>query len=176
MDRELVETVLRDHHMPKRLANFMPEDRISKIDDIIEDVLGLHPASDILVRKTAETILHLAEMGNVILIGRGANVITAGLGHVFHVRLVGSLERRRERIQRYDHLDQKVAYEVIHREDRGRGRYLKKYYHKDIDDPLLYHLVINTDFVSDENVARIIGAGVLGAEASNGKCLRRSSP
>jgi len=43
----------------------------------------------------AETILHLAEQGNVILIGRGANLVTRELQHVFHVRLVGSQGRQR---------------------------------------------------------------------------------
>jgi cytidylate kinase len=158
MDRELVETVLHDHNMPDRLAKFMPEDRISEIEDIMDDVLGLHPASEILVRKTAETILHLAEIGNVILIGRGANVVTAGMDHVFHVRLVGSFERRLDRVQQFNHLDRKSAADFIHREDRGRKRYLRKYYGKNIDDPLLYHVVTNTDFVPDEKLAQMIAS------------------
>ena len=33
-------------------------------------------------------------------------------------------------------------------------RYVKKYFGKDIDDPLLYHLVINTDLVSYGESAR----------------------
>ena len=31
-----------------------------------------------------------------------------------------------------------------------------KYYRKDIDDPLLYHLVVNTDRVTYEETARLI--------------------
>ena len=42
----------------------------------------------VLVHKTAKTILQLAEMGNVIIIGRGANVVTAHMNNIFHVRLV----------------------------------------------------------------------------------------
>jgi cytidylate kinase len=40
--------------------------------------------------------------------------------------------------------------------DQGRKRYVTKYYEKDIDDPLLYHLVINTDRVSYPEAARVI--------------------
>ena len=29
--------------------------------------------------------------------------------------------------------------------DQGRKAYLKRYYGKDVDDPLLYHLTLNTD-------------------------------
>jgi cytidylate kinase len=160
-DRNLVEKVLEDHHLPGRLARFMPEDRISALEDTLEDLFGLHPPSWTLVHKTAETILHLAELGNVILIGRGANIVTNKLDHVFHVRLVGSLEKRSEYVEKSRPVGKKAALEFIREEDRGRRRYLKKYFHKDIDDPLLYHLVINTDLVDYETAARLIGDAVL---------------
>jgi cytidylate kinase len=163
-DRNLVEKVIEDHNLPKRLARFMPEDRISEMADTMDELFGLHPPSWTLVRQTADTILHLAELGSVIVIGRGANVITRKLDYVFHVRLVGSLEKRLEHAQQLNQLSSKEARAVIEREDRGRRRYLKKYFGKDIDDPLLYHLVINTDLVSYDQAARMIGDAVLGRE------------
>src|SRR6267142_306330 len=93
-DRNLVEKVLEDHHLPVRYARFLPEDRISEFGDALEELLGAHPPSWTLLRQIEETVQHLAMEGNVILIGRGANLITRKLDHVFHVRLVGSLERR----------------------------------------------------------------------------------
>jgi len=164
-DRNLVEKVIEDHNLPKRLARFMPEDRISEIPDTMDEIFGLHPPSWTLVRQTAETILHLAQLGNVIIIGRGAHVITAKLDSVFHARLVGSLEKRVEYLQQVNGLGRKAALELIRREDRGRRRYLKKYFDKNIDDPLLYHLVINTDLVSFDEAARVIGDAVLGRKA-----------
>jgi cytidylate kinase len=161
-DRNLVEEVLEQHHLPHRLARFMAEDRISEIADTMDELFGLHPPSWTLVRQTADTILHLAELGNVILLGRGANVITARLNYVFHARLVGSLEKRVDRLQEVSKLSAKAARAFIESEDRGRRRYLKKYFGKDIDDPLLYHLTVNTDLVSYEQAARMIGNAVLG--------------
>ncbi len=159
-DRNLVEKVLDDHHLSGRLARFMPEDRIGEISDTIDELFGLHPPSWTLVRKSADTILRLAEMGNVILIGRAANVITRKLDYVFHVRLVGSLERRVKYIQEVEHLDHKNALAMVDREDLGRRRYLKKYFDQDIDNPLLYHVVINTDLVSYADAARLIADSI----------------
>ena len=159
-DRNLVEKVLEHHHLPSRMAHFMPEDRISEVSDTMDELFGLHPSSWALVRKAAETILHLAELGNVILIGRGAAVITRRLDYVFNVRLVGSLERRTEYIQKVRNLSPKAARDLVHQEDLGRKRYLKKYFDKEIDDPLLYHLVINTDLVPYEDAARMIADAV----------------
>jgi hypothetical protein len=160
-DRNLVEKVLEDHHLPTRLARFMTEDRISEIADTMDELFGLHPPSWTLVRQTSDTILRLAELGNVILIGRGAHVITAKLDHVFHVRLVGSLERRLEHIQEYYKLGKKAALGFLREEDGGRRRYLKKYFGKDIDDPLLYDMILNTDRMSYAEAAVIIGNAVL---------------
>jgi len=160
-DRNLAERVLEDNNLPKYLAKYMPEDQVSAITDAIDEMFGLHPPFWTLRQKTSETILHLAERGNVILIGRGANVITRKLGHVFHVRLVGSLEKRVEHIQEIYGIEKRKATELIAREDRGRRRYLRKYFGKEIDDPLLYDLVINTDAIGYENAARVIGESML---------------
>lgn len=155
-DRNLVEKVLEDHNLPARLAKFMPEDRISQVSDTMDELFGLHPPSWILVRKTSETILHLAQLGHVIVIGRGANVITRKLPHLLHVRLVGSLEIRVKRLQELGGLDHREALRVAEREDRARARYVKQFFDKNIDDPLLYHMVINTDLISSDEAARMI--------------------
>lgn len=159
-DRELVEKVLEEHHLPGRLARFMPEDRTTEISDTIDELFGLHPPSWTLVRETAETVLRLADIGNVIVIGRGANLITRRLDYVFHVRLVGSLEKRVEFLAARSGMSRQAALELVRREDLGRQRYLKKYFDRDIDDPLLYHLVINTDLVPHEEAARMIAESV----------------
>jgi len=160
-DRNIVEKVIEDHHLPKRIARFMPEDRISEVTDIMDELFGLHPSSWNLIHKTSETILHLAEMGNVILIGRGAPVITSKLDYAFHVRLVGSVEERVRRLMHMTHVEAAEAREFIHREDKGRERYLRTYFNKDINDPLLYHLIINTDLISPEEAGKLIGEALL---------------
>ncbi len=160
-DRNLVERVLEDHHLPSRLARFMPEDKTSEISDTLDELFGLHPPSWTLVHKTAETILHLAELGNVILIGRGATVITSKLDYVFHVRLVGSVEKRVKYLQELHAISPKAALELLHKEDNGRRRFLRTYFKKDTEDPLLYHLVINTDLVPYDEAARLIANAIV---------------
>ena len=157
-DRNLVETVLQDHDLPARLAKFMPEDHVSEMSDTLDELFGLHPPSWELVRKTAETVLRLAALGNVVFIGRAANVITSRMDHVFHVRLVGSLERRVKRLQELDGADHAAALRRAQKEDVARRRYLKQFFGKSIDDPLLYHLTINTDRISLDQAAWMIFA------------------
>jgi cytidylate kinase len=160
-DKNLVEKVLEEHNLPKQLAQYMPEDRVSAIQDMVEEILGLHPPSWTLIRQTTETILHLAELGNVILVGRAANVITRPLKNVFHVRLIAPLDKRVEQVMAHSPFDRPAAMEFIHKEDLGRKRYLKEYFRQDEDDPLLYDLLVNTGRIPHEEVARLIGDAVL---------------
>ena len=160
-DKNLVEEVIREHSLSDRVAQFMSEDRISEVDDILDELFGLHPSKWTLVHKTSQTILHLAQMGKSIIVGRGANVVTQKLHNGLHVRLVGSLEKRITYTREQFDLSRREAIEMIRKRDLGKKNYLKKYFGKDIDDPLLYDLTINTDNIAYEEAARIIGDAVL---------------
>ena len=78
-DRNLIDKVLEDHNLPAYLAKFLPEDRASELEDFLNELFAVRPPSSTIVHQTAETILKLAALGNVILIGRGGSVITAKL-------------------------------------------------------------------------------------------------
>lgn len=160
-DRNLMEKVLEDHHLHKSIAGFMAEKHKPMVADIVEELLGLHPSAWTLVQQTTETLWHLALMGNVILVGRGANVITQHLENVFHVRLIGSIERRTKRIQEVKGLDPHAALKFLKKGDKERRRYVKEHFHEDIDDPSLYHLTINTDRIPHDEAVRLIGDVVI---------------
>lgn len=158
-DRHLLEKVLEEHELPKALAKFMPEERRSFIQDAMEELVGLRPPSWVMVPKIAETVLHLADAGHVILVGRGANFITAHMPNVFHVRLIASLPKRLERVQELNNLTPEEAAKFIKDEDRGRNRYAKEHFHKSVDEALAYDLILNTDRISFSDAVELIKGG-----------------
>jgi cytidylate kinase len=160
-DRNLVEKVMEDHNLHKRVADFMKEDHKAMLTDAIEEWLGFHPSTWTLIEKINATIISLAQMGNVILVGRGGSIVTRDVQNVFRVRLVGSLEKRIEQIRKIYNLDQKSAMHHIKKEDEGSRRYVKDNFDENIDDPLLYHITINTDLVKYDEAARLIGDEVI---------------
>jgi cytidylate kinase len=160
-DKNLVQRILEDHALPARIAAFIQEDRSAGVEDAVGEILGLHPSAWRLIQHTTETVLRLAETGNVILVGRGSTVITQHLPLAFHVRVIGSTEPRIDRIRALFSLSRKAAAAHIDREDRARRRYMLKYFKRDPDDPLLYDLVLNTDRVSIAEAARMVGDAVL---------------
>jgi cytidylate kinase len=160
-DRELMNKVLADHNLPQYLARFLPEDRASQIEDTLADIFGVHPPTHTVVQQTAETLLQLAEIGSAILIGRAGNIVTAKIPNVLHVRLVAPLDDRMERICRDDHKTPAEARRFCLEEEQARTRYVKTYFHADINDALRYHLVINTSNLGYESSARIIADAVM---------------
>jgi hypothetical protein len=165
-DHNLMAKVLEDHHLPARLVKFLPEDAHSAVDDVLDELLGLHPPGWMIAHQSIETILNLVRAGNVILVGWGANAVTSELPNVLHVRLVASLERRIARIQTREHLGRDEALAFIECTDRGRARYVKRYFSREVADVLLYGLVVNTDHFSDVEIVRLVGDAVLNRQRS----------
>ncbi|OGW88307.1 MAG: hypothetical protein A3A73_01595 [Omnitrophica bacterium RIFCSPLOWO2_01_FULL_50_24] len=160
-DDNLVEEVLREHHLPEKFETFMAEESAPELQDTIEELFGLHPSKWTLVHKTAETFMRLAHLGNVVLVGRGACVVTFKLPLGIHVRLVGSIEKRAAHLQKYYGIGEAQAITMIRSEDSAKRAFLKKYFNKEINDPLIYDFMINTDLVSYEDTARLIGEEIL---------------
>lgn len=94
--------------------------------------------------------------GNVIIIGRGGQAILRGRKDVLHVRIVAPIEQRIARLVDEQFTSYDSAAQMIKSHDRASQDYLKHYYDVDWDDPLLYHLVINTGLCSVEMAAHWI--------------------
>jgi len=160
-DKDLIKKIAEEHDLPETVLPYLSEETVSEIQSIIEETIGLHPPHDLLVNQTGKTILHLAQLGYVILVGRGANIITSKLPGGFNIRLVSPLDKRIEHVQEYYQLTKKEAVVFIDKEDRHRKIYVKKYFDKDIDDPLLYDLIINVDNFGSQGTIELIGDLIL---------------
>jgi cytidylate kinase len=160
-DRDLIEKVMTDHHLPEHFRKLLAEERTPKIDEWFGEILGITPSKLSLLHKTSHTILKLAETGNIICVGRGAQFITAKLPNSFHIRLVAPLNFRIENSIHLYNLDRKTAVDFIKKEDEERKDFILKYFHKNVEDPHLYHMVINTNLLKIEEIAEMIGHSVI---------------
>jgi len=160
-DKNLLQKVIDDHNLPGQISEYMKEDKYSNISSVVQEMLGLHPPRWTLIHKTTETVLQLARMGYVIIVGRGGNHITSKLNNAFHVRLVSPEEDRIENCIKYYNLMRKEAIDFIKKEETARRNYIQTNFHQKIDDPLMYNIVINTHNMTFEDVANIIGGAVV---------------
>jgi cytidylate kinase len=160
-DKNLMEKIMEDHNIPQRLSKLFTLEKQSAITNMVTELLGLQPSARTILHKTAHTILQLAQTGNSIIVGRAGNIVTSKLNNVFHIRLIAPIEDRILRIQSYYDFNRKEAIEWIKKEDQSRYEYYMKNYHKDINDPLLYHMVLNTNLLGYDEAATIIAKAVM---------------
>jgi cytidylate kinase len=160
-DKELIKKVIDDNKFPGKYEQYFSEYAMPAIQDIMEDLLRVHPPHETLVRKMSETILKLSSLGYVIILGSGGNIITQKIPNGIHVRLICSLDKRVVHMKEVLGISEKEARDHVIKEDRAREDYIKKYFHKNIEEVSLYDIVINMDTVPLDDAVRIIGEMVL---------------
>ena len=111
---------------------------------------------DAYVKLTDKIMARLADEGDVVLVGRGSQILLADRPDVLHVRIVAPEEFRIRIVMEEDGLDRAEAVKRIQKRDEQRRRYIKRHYDADWDAPEHYHLVINTGQMAVEVAARVL--------------------
>jgi len=159
-DKNLIEKVLEDHNLPSVLKKFV-EDEPKTLSNMLNELFGIHPPILKLIHKATETIFNLSSIGNVIIIGRGSNIITKALPNSFHVRLVAPVDFRIKNVREFYGNTKKEAEDFIRTEDLKRTKFVYDNFHIKADDPLQYHIIINAELFGIEGVAKLIGDSVM---------------
>jgi len=156
LNGEIVDLMAELFDLDPHMLHAVDEAKASWVRDVVTDLLPL----EIIDRDTyvhhLGRVFHLAALhGNVVLVGRGANLFlprTRGLS----VRLVGNEKRRIEWVANHEGLDRPDAEKRVHDLDHRRARLVRNYFGRSIDDPLLYDLVLNTTTLPEDHVVAII--------------------
>lgn len=155
-DANLIETMLRENHFSPEIAAYLPERRLSEVNALIGEIVGLHPNLWSLIQKTNRLTRELARRGRAIFVGRGAAFATAGFRHGVHIRLVAPAEyRARQTAERLGISIQAAAAEN-RRKDAARRAYVRANFSADGTDPTVYDMVINTARVPLAEAAEIV--------------------
>jgi cytidylate kinase len=116
-------------------------------------------SSEDFVLATEEVIRRQAATGQGVILGRGGVIVLRDDPRVLRVRLTGPVQRRKEQAIRLGEIDAETADRALHQTDRGHAEYARRFYDVDIDDPTLYHLVIDaTEFAFEVTVELIARA------------------
>jgi cytidylate kinase len=102
------------------------------------------------------TVQEMAARDDIVLVGLASTIILAGMPHTLRVRVTAPEGRRAERVAQAQGLDPTAALDFVRQSDRERGGRVWFLYHVDLENPLLYDLVINTDRLEAEEGARLV--------------------
>ncbi len=135
----------------------VPEVALAEIDEL--GLLGLKPDRKALqlYRATVERVIReQAERGDVLLVGRGGQVVLAGRPGVLHVRIIAPLAARIRCVQERCHISAEAAAARVAASDRARAAFLRRHYGVRWDDPCLYDLIINMAHLTVAGAAALI--------------------
>lgn len=95
--------MLEDADLPQEIARLVLEDKDTTVQAIIGEVLGLPPSMWTIFHHTSDTILKVDRLGRCIIVGRGAEIITARLKCGIHIRLVALETTRLAHLEEHFH-------------------------------------------------------------------------
>ena len=118
------------------------------------------PVDDARYLTGLESVIkELAKSPSVVIRGRGSQFILKDYPGALHVLVVSHLELRVKRIMESTKLDEENAKNEIEHFDSSRREFIKRYFRGELENPLDYDLVINTEHITYDNaVSIIIGA------------------
>jgi cytidylate kinase len=111
-----------------------------------------------LVRITESVVAEIAAEGRVVLVGRAAPAVLAQQAEALHVKLIAPKPLRVERVAERLRVSRADAAAAVDESDTTRGRYHRQYYRRDWNDPVNYHLVVNTGALGLEGATSVIVA------------------
>lgn len=108
-------------------------------------------------RAEADRIMSEALDKGAVILGRGGAAAQQDRTDVLRIRLYGTAEERIKAAEKFGEISADTAEHNLHEVDAARAKYVQHLYGRDIDDPTLYHLQLNTPLLElDQCVTMVV--------------------
>jgi len=121
-----------------------------------QDLRVYKERSEKYITAVNEVLDMLAREGNVIIVGRAANLTLLTFRNVFNLRVVADFDVRLQRVMERQKLNETDARRLITDTDYARETYYRYLFNVMPDDPLVYDMTLNTSRISLEEAAAIV--------------------
>lgn len=155
-DKEIIQVMAADDDTRRRLYESMDERDRGWVEGFVHTILDRDYQWNDYFKKLVETIASIARQGPAVFLGRGADLILpkdAGL----RIRVVApESDRLRVYARRRGLPIEKVQVELA-RIDKEREEFIRTHFRLDPGRPTQYDLIFNTERITCEEVADLIG-------------------
>jgi len=168
LDRDLAERLAKrlrcksadveEHHerAPRFLERIAAAFTVVPSDAPILPELSRAPDPDTLFEATRAVLLEAVRTPPLIVIGHGANCLLSDRRDVLRVRVAAPYPVRVRRVARRTGQSVDEAGADVRQRDADRRQYLERYYQKEVNDPCLYDLQINTATITLDVAAQMV--------------------
>ncbi len=108
------------------------------------------------IEVTSAVITDLANGGNVVIVGRGGNLILKDIPGILHVGIVAPIEARVRTIMDREHLDDDASLRFVEEHETARIGFYERFFKVHPQDPHNYHMMINMADLRVETAAQIV--------------------
>ena len=158
--QEMIHEMALSAKVSARMLESLDEKGLSMLDDWISAVVNQqHLWPDEYLQHLLKVVSAIGRHGNAVLVGRGANFILP-LENTMRLRVIAPSSFRARKVAEEFDLSVKEAERRILNTESDRRAFVRKYFHKDIADPIHYDLVVNSATLrldqAIEGICRII--------------------
>jgi CMP/dCMP kinase len=101
-------------------------------------------------------IKELASSQSIVIRGRGSQFILKAYPNALHILIVAPLELRLKHVMESMSVEEETAKKEIARFDSSRHEFTRRYFKSELEDPIYYDLVINTNHFNFDVAASIV--------------------
>jgi CMP/dCMP kinase len=168
VDNELVEEIGRRAGMTTAEAQERVERGPTFVERLVRALAASNPelltpasvqppeAEDARLKQITEEVVSESAGNHAVLVGRAAGAVIGRRDDALHIKLVGTIEYRRQVVAERLGVSLEEAERQIRDVDAHRAEYHRRWYQRDWGDPRNYHLVINAGWVGLDAAAGLI--------------------
>jgi len=156
--QEFVHKMAESAHVSVRLLETLDEKGASVLEEWISSLVDKrHLWPDRYLQHLMKIIGTIGKHGRAVIVGRGANFVLPPEKRI-SLRVISPLETRIRNVSQAFGAAAAEARSRILKTESDRKAFIKKYFNEDIQNPLNYDIIINTEDLSiDDAVNAVIG-------------------
>jgi cytidylate kinase len=158
--QEVLHKMAAEARVSAQMLATLDERGLSVLEDWIASLVhDRHLWPDQYLQHLMKVIGTIGKHGAAVVVGRGANFILPPEGRL-RIRVVAPREVRIDNVMREYGANREDAARRIIRTESDRRAFVRKYFYADIDDPLHYDLVINTEIFDLDTAVDMVGSAM----------------
>jgi len=156
--QEFIHKMAESAHVSVRLLETLDEKGASVLEEWISSIVDKrHLWPDRYLQHLMKIIGTIGKHGRAVIVGRGANFVLPPEKRL-SVRVISPLETRIRNVSQAFGVTAAEARSRVLKTESDRKAFIKKYFNEDIQDPLNYDVIINTEDMSiDDAVNAVVG-------------------
>lgn len=120
------------------------------VPGFFDRLMGVKP--DVYLDVLQGVVYHMSRKNKGVIVGHGSQVLLKDFGCALHVRIISPVEKRVHYFMEKQGIEENLARKIVLSKDNEFKGFFRYAFNMDINDPLLYDLVINTDKIGIETI------------------------